>query len=458
MARRLAELETPASIWHVTDEPGGNDEARMTSDEEAESDVAIEHFCVALERPINVGVTAFQLRRPAMERSQFDAFVQIHCASSTGKDEEPVDAKLEVYVDGTPRQIRELTLQPGGREKLLVKLDVPREADQVLTLKVIADGDVLPLDDVVHARLPRLRATRVLWISESPDPFTELALTSVGSGVDLDVLQGPPSAWSSSSKRDFDVAIFDNWLPEKWPADVPVIVINPPGSLGPIEAARIQRGGMPLESVRAPDPQHPLLYGVATGRVALTQTAVIEAGGTLESVWVGLQGPVLAAGEDRGQRVVVMGFSPQLSEQLPLMASYPLLIGNAVYWAATAEVEAAEGMNCRTGQLVQLEGTALTWRDTADNNTAIASVELAGRPVELDRIGLWETDAGQLGSAALLSTQDTLLPSRATNAGSEAEPSNGRSPFRGDMAPILLWGILGLLLLESWLFHRYWAY
>ena len=32
------------------------------------------------------------------------------------------------------------------------------------------------------------------------------------------------------------------------------------------------------------------------------------------------------------------------------------------------------------------------------------------------------------------------------------------SLFRGDLLPFLLWGVLGLFMIESWLFHRYIAY
>lgn len=478
LARRLAELEPPAGIWHATDavEPAG-EQSPATADEQATAedapadgqpdsgdsavpdaaevplaaDIAVDHLCVALKQPINVGVTALKLRRPPQQRARFEAFVQIHCAAPG-----PLEAELETVLDGELVEIRRLPLSPGGREKLLIPVEPKQDSDRVLRLAVSAAGDVLAADDVVEVRVPSLRPVRVLWISQSPDPFTELALTSVGSGGDLDVLQGPPSAWPP--EEPVDVAIFDNWLPEAWPQQVPAIVINPPGPLGPVKAVRIQRGGLFLQDMRAPDPGHPLLYGVATARVGLAQTAVLAAEGPLEPVWVGSQGPVLAAGESGGRRLVVMGFSPQHSERLPLMASYPMLIGNAIYWAAESEIESTRGFNRRTGELIELEGTTLTFKDPGGGDAAETTRELTGRSVELDRIGLWETDAGETGSASLLSAADTLVPALGEDAAGAARQGDAAGAFRGDLAPILLWGVLALLVVESWLFHRYMAY
>jgi len=471
LARQLAALETPASIWHATDgndqAQTENDEARMTNDEagtaNGESDirhssfelrhsaVTVEHLGVALQRPVNVGITAFRLRRRPLERARFEAFVQVHCVA-----EKTLEATLDIELDGTLVAPRKLTLEPDGREKLLIPVDAEQDVGKVLSLKLSAEGDVLGFDDVVHARIPPLHPVQVLWISESPDPFTELALSSLGVDGDLEVLTGPPSAWPPKDAPD--VAIFDGWLPEPWPADVPVVGINPPGSLGTVRAAPLGRGGLPLQSLRAPGAGHPVLYGVATDRIALTQTAMIEAGGPLQSLWVGPQGPVLLAGEIRGQRVVVMGFSPQHSEQLPFMASYPLLVGNAIYWAAETEIESARGMNRQTGELVELQGKTLTWQAPGKEKTAEASVELQGHGVELDRLGLWQTEAGESGSASLLSAEETLVSAREQENLDAPDAESTASPLRGDLAPILLWAILALFVTESWLFHRYIAY
>ena len=234
-------------------------------------------------------------------------------------------------------------------------------------------------------------------------------------------------------------------------------MVNPPGALGPVRAVKIRGPGLAIDSVRAVDRGHPLLYGVATGRVALTQTAVLEAAGPLEAIWLGPQGPLLTAGQSHGQRVVVMGFSPQQAEQLPLLASYPLLFGNAIYWTAQNQLETARGMNRRTGELISLQGKSLTWRCGEDSAEGQSSAQPNGNSVELDRVGLWETDAGEAGSAALLSPGETLLAA-ADPAGPQDDEKIATAVWQGDLSPLLMWTVLAILLGESWLFHRLWSY
>ena len=84
---------------------------------------------------------------------------------------------------------------------------------------------------------------------------------------------------------------------------------------------------------------------------------------------------------------------------------------------------------------------------------------LAHRFLELDRIGLWQTDAGERGSAALLSRTETLLP--AAKPGSRVKAADSAYMFswlHGDLVPLLLAAVLLLLLAESWLCHRHAVY
>ena len=83
--------------------------------------------------------------------------------------------------------------------------------------------------------------------------------------------------------------------------------------------------------------------------------------------------------------------------------------------------------------------------------------EMAREPLRngwssLERIGLWKTDGGDSGSAALLSARETLLPAGAA----AADQATARVRWlRGDLSVPLLWMVLGILLVESWLFHRH---
>lgn len=487
LTRRLAELETPTAIWHVTDRPPDritriSDETgesrERESDETAEMDapagddptlltltstsgenaadkelsdkrITVEHIDVAISNPINVGITSFDMRRLPFQRGRFEAFVQVSAAA-----ESPIDVELEVTTDDALIAVRKLTVDPDGRKTLLIPVDAGEEADKTLELVAKTDGDVFPSDDAIYVRVPQLRPIQVLWISEDPNPFMELALSTLGADDDAVISKGAPSDWPPQEK--FDAVIFDGWLPETWPTDLSAIIIDPPGKIGPVQSVRLDGVGLPVDSLRATDDTHPLLYGVASGRIAIMQTVVLEANGPLQPVWVGPQGPLLLAGEISGQRVVVFGFSPQMSENLPLMASFPLLIGNAVYWSAEEELESIRGMNRRTGTLVPLKGKSINWnapRATEQPET----MALQSDYVELDRIGLWETDAGEAGSAALLSVDETHLV-RGGQKQNDLVEAHSSWWLRGDLLPLFLWMIVLILVVESLLFHRYLAY
>lgn len=514
LARRLAALETPAAVWHVTDfesedsdsttddvttaaaeksPTAKTDDAKEEPTAKQLAVVEIKTLTVGIAKRLNAGLTAFTIRRVPLQQGRlgYEAFVQMNCSSN-----KPVPAELEVHHDGALVQLRKLTLQPDQTQTLLIPIDAELDlsnpdqdngsetdqdnsattddekpsdkndanassgADRTLTLKLNVKGDVLPEDDVLHAWIPNLPPIRVLWLSENPDPFTELAFSTISSSLDIQMLQGAPSSWPPSSP--VDVVIFDGWLPKEWPTDVEVISMRPPNSLGPIQAVPIPNDGVPVENLREADSDHPLLYGVASERISVRQRVVLDATGPLQPVWTGPSGPVLVAGESQGQRVVVMAFSPEQSERFPLMTSFPIFLANSIYWGAENRMNESLGINRRTGELQEFEGQRLEWlvpgaqagnsKDNDKNN----SVELNSRWSELDRIGLWRTDTGQRGAAALLSNEETLLPwSDDESKVNSNSVQTASSWLRGDLVPILMWSMLTLLLLDSWLFHRH---
>jgi hypothetical protein len=507
LAKRLAALETPAAVWHVTDfepdltgvmqntnadsdpaiangVPGNGNSASSEKgpkpDEPSADQLAkvdVKTFTLGLSKPLNAGITAFQIRRVPLQQARlgYEAFVQVVCSSN--KEE---SAELEVHHDGALVQLRKLTLRPGETQTLLIPIDAelaqpnPDEdnkssdevngtekpkpddgADRTLTLKLNVAGDVLPEDDVLHAWIPNLPPIRVLWLSENPDPFMELAFSTISSSNDIQMLQGPPSSWPPSTP--VDVVIFDGWVPNEWPTDVEVIAFRPPKSIGPIQSVPIPNQGVPIDNLREADSDHPLLYGVATERISVRQRVILDGTGSLQPVWTGPSGPVLVAGESQGQRVIVMAFSPEQSERFPLMMSFPIFLANSVYWAAENRVQESLGINRRTGELQEFDGQSLEWTVPNNTKTKTETIQLAGSWSELDRIGLWKTDTGQRGAEALLSNQETMMPwsKSETDATNKNAITSTSSWLRGDLVPILMWPMLVLLLLDSWLYHRH---
>lgn len=474
VAKLIAEIDRPSEIWHYTDRtfgdvdpegdveetpPPGNEAEAVPGDggENLPEQVALRQFSLALKDGRNVGITAFQIRKVPLVHSGYEAYVQISASQSMS---EGLEAEMEVKLGDVPVQIRSLSLEPGDREGII--LPIEGVAGQLLRIRVRVDDDCFEADDEVVAALPEVRPVVAAWISAESDPFTELALSSIVREGELELWKGGPESWPVD--ENVDMVIFDGWLPETWPENLPAIVINPPGSCGPVKAVPLA-GGLPHDFIRVSNEQHPLLFRVSTSRIALTQTAVIDSSGSMEPLWFAGNEPILIAGEVRGQRLVVMGFSPEQSERLPLMASYPLLIGNAVFWCAEPKLESTRMQANNAGDLVEIgDAAVMEWKELRNGKIVESSVALKGSLVELDRIGLWSAGEERGGSALLLSRGETDLGG-ARPAEMEDDLNSGENGggavmrfLRGEMTWILLCTVLAFLVVESYLFHRHAVY
>ncbi|MBN2714013.1 MAG: BatA and WFA domain-containing protein [Planctomycetes bacterium] len=445
-AEVYAALDKPAVIWHVTDSIKHSGKSADDSDVTVpEKGIEISDIIIPANGLANVGISAFSIRPLPLENRRYEIFVQVH-----GTSPESREATLDMKLDGKLVQLRKFSITSETRERFLIPVEAGE--GETVTLQLRMDGDALMTDNSVIARVPSPSPIRLLWVSENKSPFTQLALSSLGE--DVTAYAATPSEWPL--KDDFDVVIFDGWLPERWPVGGSYIAISPPSSSGPVHALAVKSGGIPLNTLRVTDDSHPILYGVANRRVSLTQTSVLEATGSIQPLWIGSAGPILLAGEQNGQRIVVMGFDPDRSDRLPLMASYPLLIGNAIYWSARPSIE-ARGIKCmKTGDIIPVGGSAMRWTVLSGNEFKNEDQPLKGRWVSLDRVGIWETEDGKSGSAALFSSTETMLGSddgaAVPDASAASEVKTGF--ISGDLRGKLLWGILIILVVECYLFHR----
>lgn len=443
VAKRLAALDAPAEIWLVSDQT-------LNPELSAGAGVRARTFQVALEKPVNIGITGFQIRPAPLSRNHFDAFVEISAAASNGTS---VEATLEARLDGRPVQLRQVDLKPGENVKLILPLEGGK--GQRLEMEVRLTGDCFPADNVAMAPLPETKPLVVAWFSEAPDPFVGLALSSLLAEERIQVLKGGAKDWPIKEKPD--VYVFENWLPKEWPTNAPALVLNPPGSVGPINARKLDNG-VPYDAVRSVLPEHPVLYRVASGRVAVTQSSVLNVSDTLETLWMAGNEPVLAAGEAGGQRLVVMGFAPSRSEQLALLSSFPLLIGNAIYWCAENNESLASLKPKRSGEIVPVNASLVKWQVWEGNGVRDFTEEVKGGWLELRHLGVYETEDGKSEATLLLSLRETDVP--ALDASNIPVENSKLQHWAGgaNWSMALLWAVLALLLLESWLFHRQTVY
>lgn len=477
-AAAIAALETPGELWWVSDFVPGTEAVVPTG-------VVRRDFNLALDQPVNAGITAFAVTRVPLVHGRYQVYVQVALNAGAPSDRTVV---VEPKVAGVPVARRELMLQPGSAEGLTLEIEATQE--QVIEVSLELAGDVMASDDAVVARLPAPRPLVVAWFTPKPDPFTGLALQALASEGEVEVFTGGPAQWPPPTLPD--VVIFDSWLPDPWPANLPAVVINPPGSAGPVRA-RALNPGVPRDEVRSVADDHPVMFRLNPGRLALTQTSVLDATGVLQPIWLAGDQPVLAAGESGGQRLVVLACAPGQSEQFPLTTTYPLLLGNALYWCAEPSLAARHPNVQPSGTLVEGITSPIEWRELREGRLLPPSAVPAppNAIAVLDRLGLWRTtDGSREGATALLSRQETNLnisaasavapPGESPVAGSDpskppavADPGSvaavatahattvapreddGGFFFGGELTRWVIGLVLAALLLESWLYHRH---
>ena len=431
VAKRLADLESRSRIWLAAD----------SSIEEA----AVDSIPVALTEPLNVGITGFQIRHSPLARDRYEAFVKVSAAASNPAK---TTSTLEITLAGRIAQLRELELAPGESSALILPLEALR--GQRLEMRLKTAGDCFGWDDGLAAPLPKTKPLNVAWFAEKPDPFTELALSSLIEAGRIDMKKGDPAAWPP--KELPDVYVFENWLPQEWPTDRPVIALTPLTSSCPLRT-RVMRG-VPHDSVRAVQPDHPVLFRASSSRIAVTQTTVLDLPASLEPLWIAGTEPVLAAGEFNGQRLVVTAFSPAQSEQLALLPSFPLILGNALYWCAENSDALADMRTLHTGEMLHAS-SLVQWHAWDGDRFIEISDDPANGLLALQRIGTWESGQ-RSGVCALSSDAETNLPKLSNDVALSTPPATPlitASAF-STWPKRLIWLALALLLLESFLFHR----
>ncbi|WP_395750986.1 BatA domain-containing protein [Prosthecobacter sp.] len=432
VAQRLADLESHSRIWLATDAP-------------APTGTAIDWIPVALPAPVNVGITGFQIRHSPLARDRYEAFVKVSAAASNpGK----TTATLEISIAGRIAQLREMDLAAGESTAVILPLEGVR--GQQLEVRVKAAGDCFGWDDALAAPLPKTKPLSVAYFADKPDPFTALALSSLIETGRIEMRKGDPSAWPPKEKPD--VYVFEHWLPKDWPADRPVIALTPQGSSGPLRTRSIS--SIPHDAVRSVQPDHPVLFRASSARIAVTQTTVLDLPTSIEPLWITGSEPVLAAGESNGQRLVVTAFSPSQSEQLALLPSFPLILGNALYWCAENSDALADLRTLHTGEMLHTD-SLVQWHAWNGEFFSEVSDDPAHGLLALNRIGSWET-GDRTGTCALISDAETNLPALATTSAhsiQRAAPIITASAF-STWPKRLIWLALALLLAESFLFHR----
>jgi hypothetical protein len=193
------------------------------------------------------------------------------------------------------------------------------------TLRVALDPpgppDDLPADDAIEIPFDPPRPIRVAVLAPGARPaaWIAAALESCAGLVD----RGGSAVLDPSARADLAFAP-DAVLALGVPADArDAAVVFGAGSGEGREAPALATG----------DRTHPVMRGVDPSEWILTRARAVEARAGDAALLQGPEGPIAVAGLRDGRRRVLLGFDPEAST-VPLSASWPVLLRNALAWAA----------------------------------------------------------------------------------------------------------------------------
>lgn len=217
----------------------------------------------------------------------------------------PAGQHLDVLTENLPENFRELE----------ASLSVPSDS---------AVPDYLESDNTAYAVYNAGGAGRVLLMTPRNIFLSEIF--SSLSGVQL--TQGDPA--NGLPRGEFDLYVFDSWLPSQLP-DGDLFIINPPSSTdlftvtGKIEDINRAR----VTHVKPDDPRTEFLNFNEVNIRAFQSVRGFE--DWAEPLIEAEAGPLLIAGEVNNRQVAILTFALQESD-LPLQIAWPVLVSNLTRW------------------------------------------------------------------------------------------------------------------------------
>ena len=282
----------------------------------------------------NLAITALALR-PAQKSPQL--FAEI-----TNFDSSDRNVLLSIYFNDQLIDARQLSLSANSRESLTLDdlsndsgiykatITIPNSSNSLNSLNPSNSQssqnflDSLPLDNTAFAVFQASNSRRVLLVSKG-NLFLEQLLASLPGIQPFRAL--PAADGTVQIPNDpFDLYIFDGIVPPELP-NANLLFINP--SSNPF----FEVGGAYNEFKNMQVTEHALTNFVDWSNVHILQAKLVETPAWAETLIASDAGPLVFAGETKGQRIAALAFDLKESD-LPLQIAYPILFSNLINYLA----------------------------------------------------------------------------------------------------------------------------
>lgn len=392
---------------------------------------------------IPVGSTGENLAIETISRQTDVVFVRVANFGRATKD-----AKVEMYADG--RYVDALPLHIEGNNSTDVTWNHLPSGTQVLEAR-LSPHDAFALDDSAWLVTSAPPKHKVLLVT-SENGYMQTALTKLKQ-PSLDVTLQTPDQYKPGQ---YDLYVFDGFLPPGPNLPEPALVINPPAGKGPVPAGeQIDPGGtLPA------NPREPLLRYVDLRDVRVQSASKVTTPSGWRTLISATDDPLVMVREGE-PRTVEFTFDVHHSN-LPLRAAFPILIQNlATYllpggfenqaYPPGSAVSLAPEPDTKTltvttpaGRTVKMQPPFAPFNDTAD--PGVYSVVQQGQAAQT-RVSHFVVQLQDQGVSR-------IQPGAAPVTQEAAKPSGPLPRGTLELWPWIAAAALGLLALEWFVFLR----
>ncbi len=396
----------------------------------------------------NLGIVAFSVRAPVGgSAGDRQTFALIHNAHN-----EPIATTLTLTFNDDILAVDEITVPAEGDAETV--FTHPDLGAGVLEAKLDYD-DALAVDNVAWLALRPDTQIRSLLVS-APDSVSAYMLRQVlalDSRVALST--SPPENYQLSD--EYDLTIFDNYVPEEMPPGTIVFVNGAPR----MEGVEIQ-GTIENPPIIARDTEHPLMrFNLDPSNVIISSALKLKIPADAPALVSTAGSPLIADLSRGGRQILVIGFDIADSNW-PLNLSFPLFFQNLLAWvprsALAAETSVPAGRPLTLAASADFEDAEV--RDPSGKTTTLAldpmrSVYFSAT----ERTGVYNVDVGETMLPYAVNLLDraesAIKPAEALELGrASVEAVEGRVRQNRELWTWFLMAALAFLCLEWWIFSR----
>lgn len=405
--------------------------------------------------PDNLAITRLDGRRNP-QTGNYEVFALVQ---DLGSRPHSSGGTLSLLKDGKLIDARALNLSGGVQAETFTSPLL--KGGGVVTARLDDVKDDLAVDNQASLVLAAPRQRKVLLVSPG-NLFLERGL-NLDPDVTLEECSLEEFATVGRSGAGYAMVVFDGALPTASLLPGNYLVLNALSAQTPLLGSGSVDDPAFIDQSRT----HPVmrfadLEGLRLRRALRTQT---------QSWGVSLadadSGPLIAAGEHNGLRVVSVAFDLSDSDW-PLRVSFPIFLTNSVRWLTAAGGLGASQVETPTGSVAALTlppGPASVTITRPDGSTTSVAAPLIGGSVLIDdtrQAGVYHAKSNGVDypfAVNLDSRDESMLPVRNQPALSHAgAPVAAHVPLsrrsKDDLWPTLAALALGFLLLEWFVFHR----